>query len=40
MDRARAHQVAEAEVVLSFDETRHSVALPVPGRTAWERGLE
>ena len=31
MDRARAHQVVEAEVVLAFEETRHTVALPVPG---------
>ena len=31
MDRARAHQVVEAEVVLTFDETRQTVALPVPG---------
>ena len=31
MDRARAHRVMEAEVILTFDETRHSVALPVPG---------
>ncbi len=31
MDRARAHRLAEAEVVLAFDETRHYVTLPVPG---------
>ncbi len=30
MDRARQHRLAEAEVVLSFDETRHSIALPLP----------
>jgi hypothetical protein len=36
MDRARAHRVAEAEVVLAFDETRHSVSLPLPGQTYLE----
>ena len=31
MDLARAQRLAHAEVILAFDETRHSVALPLPG---------
>lgn len=30
MDQARAQRLAQAEVILAFDETRHSVALPLP----------
>lgn len=31
MDQARAQCLAQAEVILAFDETRYSVALPLPG---------
>lgn len=30
MDHARAHRLAQAEVVLAFEETHHCVALPLP----------
>ncbi len=30
MDRARMHGVADAEVVLHFEETSQSVAIPLP----------